>query len=254
MKFVSYLRLLFKLTLSVFILSQCSILSPGKKNQVPVKQQALAYFVPEQRTEFVGKKSIKVKGDLNKVVDLISELMRDKTGANTSVIRNQNIDASFNGTRDLLKVATSPIVVDSLGAFKENFLLGYYLLEDPSYLIKPDNMNYKVEAGISVRGQDLLIEFKLVGSVLWDVYAIQKKGKLKKQSTEFKHSIGVGVYKSQKEIKKLSRVGNEITDYEDVVVPVKDQPISKGTLELKMIDMLMEKFAINDFTASVLLQ
>lgn len=250
-----YRDFVFLLFVSLLGFTQCSSVPFfGKRNSDGFTEQALAYYVPEQRTVYVARKTVKVKGELNKIVNLISELLKEEMSTQTSVIRNTSASAEFGGTRDLLKIVTSPTRVDSVEAFKKHFMLGYYLLEDPKYIIKPENMNYTVETNVSVRGQDFFIEFKLQGSVNWRVFELGKKGKEKKLPKDFNTKIGVGEYRAEKEIKKISRVGNEISEFEKIVVPVKDQPISRGTTEIELIDKVMERFAINNVPASVILQ
>lgn len=250
-----YRDFVFILFVSLLGLTQCSSVPFfGKGDSDGFTEQALAYYVPEQRTDFVARKTVKVRGELNTIVNLVSELLKEEMSTQTSVIRNTSDRTEFGGTRDLLKIVTSSIQVDSVEAFKKHFMLGYYLLENPKYIIKPENMNYKVETTVSVRGQDFFIEFHLQGSVSWRVFELDKKGKEKKLPKDFNTKIGVGEYRAEKEIIKISRVGNEISEFEKIVVPVKDQPISRGTTELELIDKLMERFAINNVPASVIIQ
>lgn len=219
-----------------------------------VTEESLAYFVPDQKVDYVNKKMIKVKGDMNVIVNLLSELLKNQTGMPTSVIRNSSNETGFGGKRDLMRVVTSEVPVDSIAQFKEHFLTGYYLLEDPKYIIKPENMSYAMEAQISIMGQDFFVEFKVTGKTDWSVYEILKNQKLKKLPNSFKPKIGVGTFRTKREIKKKSRIGNELTEYEYYTVTVKDQPISKGTTEDLLYNMAMEQFAINNIYAQSLFQ
>lgn len=245
-----YSRLILFLILCVG-LSSCQYIPffGSKKDDGSVGTQALAYFVPDQKTEFVNKKLVKVKGDMNAIVNILSELMAEKTGSKASVIRNASQESGFGGRRDVMRVVTGEVVVDSVEQFNEHFILGYYLLEDPKYVIKPENMSYNMEAQISIMGQDFYIEFKMNGKTDWTVYEIKKNGDLKKLPDSFKPKIGVGTFKATKEVKTKSRIGNELISYENYNVDVKDQPISKGTTEDVMYNLIMDKFAINDIFA-----
>lgn len=244
-------RLLTLLSLTLVGLSSCSYLSSGSSSK---SNQALAYYVPDQRPEFVVKKMIKVKGDMTVIINLLSELLTSRSGENVNIVRNSLSTADFGGKRTLMKIITSPVKVDSLEQFKENFYLGYYILEDPMYVIKPENMSYTVEAQISLRGQDFYVDFVVDGIADWEVYEFKKNGKLKKMPESFKPKIGVGVFKAKRELMKKSRLGNDVVEYESYNVDVKDQPITRGTIGETLVNLIMEKFAINNINAQTVQQ
>lgn len=251
--FKNAIRLFTFILISIMGLSSCSYLSFGSGSGSK-SNQALAYYVPDQKPEFVTKKMIKVKGDMTVIINLLSELLANRSGSGVSVIRNAGVSSEFGGKRTLMKIITSPVKVDSVGKFKEDFYLGYYILEDPMYVIKPENMSYEIEAQISLRGQDFYVEFVAKGSTDWEVFEFKKDGKLKKMPESFKPKIGVGIFKAKKELIKKSRIGNDVVEYESYDVDVKDQPITKGTIGETLINLIMEQFAINGITAQTVQQ
>lgn len=241
---------LFLFILSSLSFSNCSILFPGYDKPIPkINSKPLAYFIPDQRDIYNPRKMIRAQGDLNQVVLYVSSVIQTKTGAGTNMLRNVIDETGSGGRRDLLRIISDPVRVDSIGAMKEKFMIGYYLLENPNYIVEPKQLYYTVEARISMRGLDVLIEYELKGSVDWTLYSVSKKGKKKKRSTKEEIEFGIGEYQTAKEEKRVDKKGRDKTVIVVNKVKIKDQPISNGNGEEEFYNLTIDKLSLNNISA-----
>ena len=240
------------LLLSIFVVAGCSVLFPGYDKPIPkINGKALAYYIPDQREIYNPKKIIKVRGELNQLVTILSEMIQTKTGVNNSILRISADEANIGRKRELLRIVTEPIYVDSLSNMKKYFMIGYYLMEDPSYLVEPGKMEYKIEASISMSGMDIIIEYQLLGKIDWNLSQITKKGKKKKLGKKEKAEMGIGVYETAVEEKTTNSRGREIKKIVINKFEVQDQPISNGNGEDDLYNLTIDTLSIKNIRALI---
>jgi hypothetical protein len=251
--------MILKLRLSLFFLilslisSGCSILFPGYDKPIPkVNSKPLAYFIPDQREVYNPQKLIKARGDMNKIVLLVTDVIQAKTGVNTMMLRNLSDESGSGGKREMLKIVSDPVRIDSLGDMKKNFMIGYYLMEDARYVVEPNKLYYTIEASISMRGMDILVEYSLIGSVDWNLYSISKKGKKKKLSTKEEIEFGIGEYQSATEEKRINKRGREVKAIIINKVEIRDQPKSNGNGEDELFNLTIDKLSLNNISAQII--
>jgi hypothetical protein len=246
-------RLILFLPAFCIFLSSCSILFPGYDKPVPkINSKPLAYYIPDQRDIHNPQKMIKARGDLNEIVLLVSEVIQTKTGVNTIMLRNNSEEPGIGGKRELMRIVSDPVRLDSIGDMKKNFMIGYYLMEDPRYLVEPQKMNYAVQASISMRGMDILIEFTLIGNVDWTLYSISKKGKKKKLSQKEEIEFGIGAYQNATEEKRTNKRGREVKAIIINNVEIRDQPKTNGNGEEELFNLTIDKLSIKNITAQII--
>ncbi len=240
------------LLLSIFVVSGCSILFPGYDKPIPkINGKPLAYYIPDQRDIYNPKKIIKVRGELNQLVTFLSEMIQTKTGVNNSILRISSEETELSRKRELLRIVTDPIFVDSLSQMKKNFMIGYYLMEDPSYSVEPGKMEYKIEASISMSGMDIIIEYRLLGKIDWNLFIMTKKGKMKKLGKKEKAEMGIGIYETAVEEKATNSRGRQIKKIVINKIEVQDQPISNGNGEDDLYNLTIDTLSIKNIRALI---
>jgi len=239
--------------LSILVVAGCGVLFPGYDKPIPkIGGKPLAYYIPDQREIYNPKKIIKVRGELNQLVTVLSEMIQTKTGVNNAILRISDEEAKLSRSRELLRIVTEPIHVDSLINMKKNFMIGYYLMEDPTYIVEPGKMEYRIEASISMNGMDIIIEYQLLGKMEWNLFEMTKKGKKKKKSGKQKAEMGIGIYESAIEEITTNSRGKKIKNVVINKVEVKDQPVSNGNGEDNLYNLTIDTLSMKNIRALII--
>lgn len=233
----------FLLLVALVFFSICCSSGDNISQDVEFEAESRAFFVQGDITENVSAKNIVVSGSLADVVDVVSEVIRNVTDTTISIVRLGQTNSTNTSKQPVLKVVSSFVDVDTMPNFKKYFNVGSYIFDEDGYEIKPEELSYRVEAAIMLSGINYQVEFRLIGSIDWNVYKKNKKGVFKKMSRKEERELGIGEYRIKKEINAVSRIGEPLTTYEWIAVKIEDQPISRYVIEKILYDNLIEAAA-----------
>lgn len=226
------------------LFTSCSIFSSTVE-----PKDARAFFVTPKNVTLVSSQNVQMTGDINEIVELVRSSLHEHLDTTTSVIRyNQDTRRRTLGVTPIMKIKTPYVMADSLDSFKEYFKVGAYVTDIEDMDVRPEDLQYRVEADIIYESMSIIVEFKAFGYINWNVYQLER-GEFRKLEEKDEEKVGVGQFETQNVIRTMSRLGEPLVEYKWETTIIEDQPISKGVLEMELNDVLIELAAIEDLHA-----
>jgi hypothetical protein len=105
-----------------------------------------------------------------------------------------------------------------------------------------------VEADIIYESMSIIVQFKTIGYINWNVYQLER-GEFRKLEEKDENKVGVGQFETQNVIRTMSRLGEPLIEYKWETTIIEDQPVSKGILESELNDVLIELAALENLRA-----
>ncbi|MGM0587155.1 MAG: hypothetical protein ACQETE_01955 [Bacteroidota bacterium] len=211
-----------------------------------------AFYVEKKRSSVRSNKVIRLEGNLKDLIRVLETSVQSVTDTTTNILRIRNDgEAPAASGVPILRV-TSPILeVDTMPDFEEYFYVGDYILDQPGYRVAADQLTYDVNALVKLRGNIFMVSFAVNGHIEWNIYKENKNGVMEKVKEDREKMYGVGSYRYEKRKTFINRRGEEEEYYEWEEIPIKDQPTSKGILEERLLNAVIEVAADHDVNAII---
>lgn len=211
-----------------------------------------AFYVQKKQNLVRSNKVIKIEGNLKDLIRVLEKSVQGVVDTTTNILRIQNSgDAPAASGVPVLRVTTPAIVVDTMPDFEEYFFVGDYILDQPGYSVKADQLTYDVDALVKLRGNVFIVSFDIGGEIEWNIYRENKDGIMEPVSDKEEKMYGVGSYRYKKRKTYVNRRGQEEEYFVWEEIPIDDQPRSKGILEQLLLNAVIETAAEHTVSATI---
>jgi hypothetical protein len=212
-----------------------------------------AFYVQKKQTLSRSNKVIRIDGNLKDLIRILENSVQGVVDTTTNILRIQNAgEAPAASGVPVLRVTTPTIELDTMPDFEEYFYVGDYILDQPGYNVKADQLTYDVDALVKLRGNVFIVSFDISGRIEWNIYRENKNGVMERVSDKEEKMYGVGSYRYKKRKTYINRRGQEEEYFVWEEIPIDDQPRSKGVLEQLLLNTVIETAA--EYTVNATIQ
>jgi len=217
------------------------------KHKVP-ENPPRAFFVQKEKMPLKSFKKVKINAPLNEVVRIVQQAI-SSTVDTTSFIVKTNTDTTRRP--QTIKVRSQTLRYEDISEIEPLFYIGNYVIHDPSFQIRAQNAEYYVEVELTSDYGGYILNPRSYAKVNWDLfeYSADKADTLKVPAEAEKY-YGIGSYAYEVEETYINQRGKEksFTYWEEEKVD--DKPKSKGILEARVRNKVIEFAALNNLNAS----
>lgn len=244
------IRTLFLFGFAILI-GSCGLIQETFSSKDGDEDYPRAFFIDKEVSRTATSDFVRVRANLDEVARLVSGVMEEVTDTTVNVLRVPDGQMVRGNMQAYMRITTPLLKTDSIAYFREYFNVGEYLLDQEDFYVKPENMSYRVQAIIYLRGQDFIVDFSLNGSLDWNLYQKGSRSD-RKISRDDRVKYAVGSYRYKQPVERVNWRGNTYETFEWVVIDINDAPVTRGDMEKKLTKRLIEQAAIDNFTAGII--
>jgi hypothetical protein len=211
-----------------------------------------AFYVEKKHDQVRSNKVVRIEGNLKDLIRVLETSVQGVIDTTTNILRIKNTGGAPAASGvPILRVNSPRIEVDTMPDFEEYFYVGDYILDQPGYSVSADLITYEVNALVKLRGNVFLVSVDVDGVIEWNIYHENKDGVMEQIPEDEEKMYGVGSYRYEQRKTFVNRRGEEEAYFEWQEIPIQDQPTSKGVLEDRLMNAIIESAADYDVSATI---